>query len=232
MLAAFLGAIAGGLGAPIPEEAVVIGAGVWVGSYPEVGPLRWLILPVCIVGILIADVILYSIGRFWGSKLLKTRWASRLLPPDKLEHIEDNFHRYGLRILLFTRWLPGIRSPMFITAGLMRLPLPRFLVADSIAAVIGHTVLFFLAWWFGDQVQELIVSAENRLKPILILAGIALLAVLGLYLFLRRPVATGDPEDVPLIGHQVAVKFEHASQSPEGQHDSPGTEKEEVKKDN
>ena len=42
--------VAAGIGVPIPEELPVVGAGVWVGSSPEYGPLRWLILPVCILG--------------------------------------------------------------------------------------------------------------------------------------------------------------------------------------
>jgi membrane protein DedA with SNARE-associated domain len=208
VLAAFLGAIAGGLGAPIPEEAVVIGAGIWVAGFPEVGPLRWLILPVCIVGILIADVFLYFIGRTWGGRLLNKPGMVRLLPPERRRHIEDNFHRYGVKILLFVRWLPGIRSPMFMTAGLMRLPLSRFIVADAAAAAVGHTVLFFLAWWFGDRFKEMIELAEGRLRNLIIISGIFVLALLFVIHFLRKPVATADPEDVPLIGHQVAAKLE------------------------
>jgi membrane protein DedA with SNARE-associated domain len=132
----------------------------------------------------------------------------RLLPPERRRHIEDNFHRYGVKILLFVRWLPGIRSPMFMTAGLMRLPLSRFIVADAAAAAVGHTVLFFLAWWFGDRFKEMIELAEGRLRNLIIISGIFVLALLFVIHFLRKPVATADPEDVPLIGHQVAAKLE------------------------
>ena len=40
-------------------------------------------------------------------------------------------------ILLFARILPGIRSPIFLTAGIMKLSWQRFLLADGIYAVPG-----------------------------------------------------------------------------------------------
>ncbi len=213
-VAAFAVLVGGGVGLPpIPEELPVAGAGIWVANSTDLSPLRWLILPVCIAGILLSDLILYGLGRWWGTRLLSWGFIARLLTPEKRAQIEGNFHRYGLRILLLVRWLPGIRSPMFITAGLMRLPVARFVVADAIAASVGHTVIFFLAYWFGDQFKDLLQRAEDqvgsRVKPIAILAGI--LAVVGYLLLhlLRRPVTTADPKELPIIGGQVAATIEH-----------------------
>lgn len=208
---AFVALVAAGVGAPIPEELPTIGAGIWVGSNPELGPLRWLILPVCFVGVLISDVLLYSIGRLWGTRLLQQRWVARWLPAETRERTERNFQEYGIKILLFVRWVPAIRSPMFLTAGTMRLPLSQFVAADGIAAVFGHSLLFFLAYWFGDQFRELVVRAEHTVgttvRPLLILTAIGLVAAYFVLHFYRRPVVTGDPKDLPLIGGKVADKL-------------------------
>jgi membrane protein DedA with SNARE-associated domain len=218
---AFVALVLGGVGLPpIPEEGVVVAAGVWVASNPEYLPYGWIILPVCIAGILVSDFLLYSIGRHFGSHLLEHRWLARFLTPEKLARIQHNFHRYGLKVLLFVRWIPGIRSPLFLTAGTMRLPVVRFVVADAVAAAAGHSLLFFLAYLFTDSFMELFRRVEgdlNRLRPLLVLLPI--LGV-GLYLlihFLRKPVPTADPEELPIIGHQVAVKIE----SPEPEPKSP-----------
>jgi membrane protein DedA with SNARE-associated domain len=212
----FVGAVValvlGGVGLPpIPEEGVVVAAGVWVANKEEYGPARWLILPVCIGGILCSDLLLYSIGRHFGSHLLEHRWLARFLTPEKLKRIQYNFQRYGVKILLFVRWVPGIRSPLFLTAGTMRLTVVRFVVADAIAAAVGHTLLFFLSYWFTDSFQELYRHVEGdlrRLKPLLILLPILAVGIYLLVHFLRKPVPTADPEELPLIGHQVAVKIE------------------------
>jgi membrane protein DedA with SNARE-associated domain len=205
----FVALVAAGFGFPIPEELPTIGAGIWVASSPEVGPLRWIILPVCYVGVLISDLLLYGIGRLWGPRLLEQRWATRLMPPATRERIENNFHLYGVKVLLLVRWVPGIRSPMFITAGIMRLSVLRFVMADAIAAVFGHSLLFFLAYWFGDQFKELVEKAEHSIdrtiKPLLILTAIVGVVLYFLYHFWRRPVSVGDPQEVPLIGEKVAA---------------------------
>lgn len=221
MLIAFVSLVAAGIGAPIPEEIPVIGAGIWVASNPELGVLRWLILPVCFAGILISDVLLYGIGRLWGTRLLEHRWLARMMPPDRREQIESNFHHYGLRILLMVRWVPGIRSPMFVTAGTMRLPLHRFIIADAIAAIAGHSLLFFLAYWGGDTVKTLAERAEaeveHKIKPLIILAAIILVAIYLLYHFWKRPVTVGDPKEIPIIGDRVAEKIEQSASHSEAQ---------------
>jgi len=210
----FFGALVlAGAGAPIPEELPTITAGIWVASNPELGLTRWLALPVCFAGVLISDVMLYSIGRFWGPRLLQHRWVAKVVPADKRQQIEDNFHEHGVKILLLVRWLPGIRSPMFITAGIMRLPAIRFVIADGVAAVLGHSMLFFLAYWFGDSFRELLLKAEHEvqsiIRPLLVLAAISAVTAYLLYHFLRHPVTTGDPAEVPPVLNKVATLLEH-----------------------
>src|SRR5260370_19980821 len=109
---------------------------------------------------------------------------ARFFPEAKRQRIERNFHRYGVNILLFGRLLPTIRGPLFLTAGMMRLPLVRFLIADGLGAIIGNTLLFFLGFWFGDAFMDLIANVEKEAemyRPILILAGLAAISAYMLY---------------------------------------------------
>src|SRR5438445_106226 len=170
---AFSCLVAAGIGFPIPEELPIVGAGIWVGQNAEAGPLKWLILPVCIAGVVISDGLLYGVGRYFGPKLLEWRVVKRVLPPQKREQIESNFHKYGVLTLLFARFLPAIRSPIFITAGIMRLSFAKFVIADGIYAIPGVSLLFFLSFWFGDQVRDLVKAEVQLLRPLAVLLGIA-----------------------------------------------------------
>jgi membrane protein DedA with SNARE-associated domain len=211
LLIAFGVFVSAGLGAPFPEELAIVAAGLWTASNPEHGVYRWLMLPVCLLGVLIADCLLYGIGRYFGGGLLRRPWFARLVPAAKRRRIEENFRHYGVSILLFGRLLPGIRAPLFLTSGMMHLSVPRFVVADAFGAVVGNSLLFFLAFWFGDQFRELVEHAERdvaRARPLVILVLIVAVGVFFLIHFLRRPVPTGDPEELPLIGHQVAVHMD------------------------
>ena len=104
---------------------------------------------------------------------------------------------------------------MFVTAGTMRLPLHRFILADAIAAVAGHSLLFFLAYWGGDAVKTWADVAEaevqHTIKPLMVLAAIAAVALYLLFHFWKRPVTVGDPKEIPLIGGKVAAKIEQSA---------------------
>ena len=180
---------------------------------PKRIPFRWWIfLPICILGVVISDGLLYGMGRYWGPKLFEKRWVQRFIPAEKRERIEENFHKYGVLVLMFARFLPAIRSPIFIMAGVMRLSFTRFLLADGIYAIPGVSLLFALAFWFGDQMRELVLRAEGKLKSVVILVAISAVAGYLLYHFLRHPFATGDPaKEMPLVGQQIASKIEQLS---------------------
>lgn len=215
----FASLIAAGIGFPIPEELPILFAGGWAGHNSDLGPIRFLILPVCILGVVISDGLLYGVGRYFGPKILEWRGVKRLLPPEKRERIESNFHRYGVLTLLFARFLPAIRSPIFITAGIMRLSFAKFVIADGIYAIPGVSLLFFLSFWFGDHFRDLVLKKVEVIRPLLVLLAIAAVAGFLLYHFLRRPVAIGDPEELPLLGNRMA-KIASPDQT-QGDHTSP-----------
>jgi membrane protein DedA with SNARE-associated domain len=201
--------LASGFGVPFPEELTMVGAGIWFASADD--PARWLMLPVALVGVIIGDLVLFTVGWRYGTRLLKYRWVARFFPEAKRQRIERNFHRYGISILLFGRLLPTIRTPLFLTAGMMRLPLTRFLIADGIGAIIGSSLLFFLGYWFGDAVLDLIKQEEKILRPILILVGLVAVTLYLIYHFYRSPVTTGDPTEIPIIGTTVAARIDSES---------------------
>jgi membrane protein DedA with SNARE-associated domain len=205
-LGIFLGIIATGLGFPMPEELPIVIGGALAGSG---NATWWIMLPVCIVGVIIGDTCLYFIGRWWGPRLLQKKWVQkRLLPPERVQKIEKNFQDYGVRILLFARLTPGIRAPIFLTAGVTRLPLGRFVLADGIYAVPGVSLLFFLGYWFTDRMVAIVQQDVEKFKSIIIL--VVLLAIAGyvLYRFLRRPMVMGGPEEMPPLVSQVTQQLD------------------------
>jgi len=200
--------VSAAFGNPVPEEVMIVSAGVHTASMGAYGPFRWLVLPTVLVGALVADLLLYGLGRAFGARLLETSWMKRLAPPEKRERIHENFHRYGFVIFAIGRLVPGIRTTLFLTAGTMRLSLLRFTLADGVGALVGGSLFFFLGYGLGSQFEELIRRWEEQIKPYKTLFIVILLvSVAGylLYLFFCRPIPTGDPEEVPLIGHQIAV---------------------------
>jgi len=197
-----------GFGNPTPEELIVVAAGIRATTLDEAyGAFRWLLLPTVITGAVAADVLLYGVGRLFGPRLLAWRWTARLAPAENREHIRANLSKYGVIIFIIGRLIPGIRTTLFLTAGTTRVSLLNFLGADFLGALVGNSLIFLLAYFIGDQFKEFIVHLEKQVfahRPIVFLLLLSAIAGYLLYAFLRRPFPTGDPEEIPLIGKQVA----------------------------
>lgn len=199
-------------GVPIPEELPVIYGGVQVGLAwgNDHSVLYWgIMLPFCIVSIALCDAMLYFIGYEWGEKLIKHRWIERnVLPREKREKIEKNFHEYGISILLFARLLPGLRMPIFIMSGVMHIPFRKFFLADAIYAIPGVTILFALGYWLGKEFEAAFLKIKEN--PLFVVLSIVV-AVGGflLYVYIRQRISTGDPKDIPMIGEKLAHMAHH-----------------------
>ena len=198
----------------MPEELPVVIGGALAGSKPEL--IKWyLMLPVTIAGVIVGDSFLYTIGRLWGPRLLQIGWIKRhMFPPDRVVKIEQNFHRYGVKLLLFARLTPGVRAPIFFTAGMTRLPLAKFLIADGLYAVPGVSLLFFLGWWFADSIGTLVDFIEGPVEKVKsIIAIVVVLAIAGYFIYrvLRKPAVTGDPHEMPSLVEKVTETLEQVT---------------------
>lgn len=210
-LGVFVGIIATGLGFPMPEELPIVLGGAMATS----GKVYvWIMLPVCIVGVIIGDSFLYLIGRYFGAKLIQIQFVRKhLLTPERFASIAENFQHYGVKILLFARLTPGIRAPIFLTAGITRLPIIQFIIADGIYAIPGVSLLFFLGYWSADTIIELIEAESRYVKPILVLIGMAGVAAYIIYHFWKKPVVTGAPAEMPPIVGPVTETLEQVAEN-------------------
>ena len=203
--------IASGFGLPVPEEIPVVTGGVLVGrsdaavagaaakgAPPPSHIPWWLMLPGTILAVVVGDSVLYFGGRWFGPRLLRSSWFQRkILPPDALAKIEDQFHKRGVMILLAARLTPGVRMPVFLAAGMLRMPLSRFLLADGLYAIPGVSLLFWLGYLFTDQFLAALNAAEEY-RPWVVVGVLTVVAVFVVYkLFWRRKLSTGDMADVP-----------------------------------
>ncbi|MBI1830214.1 MAG: DedA family protein [Planctomycetes bacterium] len=209
-LGVFVGILATGLGFPMPEELPIVVGGA-LATHDDVR--IWIMLPVCIVGVIVGDSFLYLIGRFWGAKLLELKFVrEKLISPEKLESIAENFKTYGIKILLFARLTPGIRAPIFLTAGITKLPISLFILADGIYAIPGVTLLFFLGYWFTDSIIDL-VKDTAMVKPIIVLVVVAAVVLYFAYHFWKRPVVEGSPTEMPPIVGPVTETLDQVAES-------------------
>ena len=175
----------GSLGVPIPEEMPIIAAAVLTHA----GLARWwLALPVCLLGVLSGDMVLYWVGRQWGEHVLNWRVVRLVLTPQREQWLQAAYRRHALKTIVTARHVMGLRAAAFLTAGNAGVPFWKFVVADAGAAVLGVPFLFGMAYFFIDEITALVADV-HRVERWLALAGLLVLMVVlvaGVWRWKRR----------------------------------------------
>ena len=181
-----------GIGLPIPEEVPIVAAGV----ASRAQALHWYYaLPACLVGALLGDSLMYALGRFFGAKVLKEHpWWSGFLTPEREKTIETLINKHGIKAFFVARFLVGLRSPFYLTAGILRVKYRWFLFADFVCASVVIGGFFGLAYLFGDRITGLIQSVERGFTVIAILVALVALAVIAFFSFRKRRIRMLDQD--------------------------------------
>ena len=178
-----------GSGLPVPEEVPIIAAGI-LSAHGTLDP--GLAFACCLFGALVGDSVMYWIGFHFGRGVLREHpnWA-RWVTPQREAQIERMFQRHGLKVFFVARFLVGLRSPVYLTAGIMRVSFRRFFLIDLICATTVVGTFFGVTYLFGQQITHWIRQAEVWLT---VVAAVGV-ACLGFYLWRRhrrKPSALED----------------------------------------
>ncbi len=194
-----------GIGLPIPEEVPIVAAGV--ASRVEDGLKWYYALPSCMVGALLGDSLMYAIGRFFGARILKEHpWWSGFLTAEREKTIEDLIKRHGIMAFFVARFLVGLRSPFYLTAGMLRVKYRWFLFADFICASVVISGFFGLAYLFGDRITSLIRSAERGFTAAVIVVALVAFAVIAFFSFRKRRIRMLDHDPEALFeGREILL---------------------------
>lgn len=139
----------GGFGAPIPEDLPLLLGGYLCGKGQADVTIM---LPVTLVAVLGADLMVYFLGRRYGHHVPKLPLLRRYLSEERLTRAELSFHKHGGKTLFLARFMPGLRTPIYFSAGAFKLPVWKMVLFDGSAALISVPVWVLLAWYLGKTV--------------------------------------------------------------------------------
>ncbi len=171
--------IVSGLGLPIPEDLPLI-----LGGYlcqQGAAELRFMI-PLTLLAVVGADVMVYALGRRFGYLVPKLPLFRRFLTPPRLERAGEFLVDHGGKALFAGRFMPGLRTPIFFTAGLLKVPFWKFLLVDGFAALISVPVLVLVGFYFSEYLEEVRKWATGTQIGF----AIVLAVVIGGYIWYKR----------------------------------------------
>lgn len=148
-----------GFGLPVPEDISLVAGGVISGlGYANVH----LMFGISMAGVLIGDSVMFSLGRFFGQRVLTSRWGNKIIAHNHYPAIHRWFTRYGKGVVFAARFMPGLRSPIFFSAGVTRfVPYTNFILIDGLAALISVPVWVYLGY-FGAYNREWLMKWISR----------------------------------------------------------------------
>ena len=135
------------LGTFILEDAATVAAAMQVeqGALPP-----GLALAALYAGIVLGDLGLYGLGRL--AAMLP--WIDRLLPPRRQQTIQAWLSGRMFRVVLISRFLPGLRLPTYTTCGFVKADLKTFTLAAVIATSCWTTLLFATSLKVGQFLMD------------------------------------------------------------------------------
>ncbi len=170
-LTLFASLILGAFGFPFPEEVILPAGGI--SAYPSTTRLG-IVAGAGYLGIVVADNLLFAVGRLLGARLLERPRFARLFPSHRREKVEGWLSKRGDYAIAMLRFTPGFRAPGYFSAGTLGYSWRRFLLIDSLLAMVSVTLLVGLGYHLGEDWPAIVAAAKAQLGPIL--GGAALLA--------------------------------------------------------
>lgn len=179
-LGIFLFIASTGCGMPIPEEVAIVAAGVLSAQGHLITAIAF---AACLAGAIIGDSFMYAIGHRWGHRIFtKHPRFAKLFDPENEAQMQQAIEGHGLKVMLLARFLIGIRAPVYVMTGVLRMPYRKFLLYDVISATLVVGVVFWLSYWFGNSVREWVRHTEFYAT----LVVLAVLGVIGGVLYYRH----------------------------------------------
>ncbi|MBN2193034.1 MAG: DedA family protein [Polyangiaceae bacterium] len=188
-----------GLGLPIPEDITLLTMGYLThlplpdGSPRPHGSVL-LASIMAFVACMAGDGIMFAIGRRYGLSIAGHRPFRWVLTPPRIEHARQIVAKHGPKMLFAARFMPGLRSVGFFTAGSLGTPYLKFLTYDGLAAMVSVPSFVFAGWYWGDNIDWAIVQVRHAEHGMLVLIGVvALMTVIKAWWSRRREGATASP---------------------------------------
>lgn len=156
---------ASSVGMPIPEELVLISSGLvaymaknpvlYPPPYPGATPVDVnTLMVVCTLAVFMSDTLVYLVGKFLGTKLMRNHWVQKQMAGKTYITIQKWFDKYGSWCCGIFRFTPGLRFPGHLSCGILGIPIWKFVAIDATAVLISVPTQVWLVATYGEEILK------------------------------------------------------------------------------
>lgn len=164
------------IGVPVPGAVALVAGGAAVASGVLYGPLAAML---AIFAMLLADCLLYLLGRHTGWTILKFLCRISVDPENCVLSAAESFYKRGRPTLLVAKFIPGVSTMAAPLAGSMKMPFFQFLGVDFLGASLYALAYGAVGFVFRDFVHQIIDgfrAAGHAVEAVIIIAILIFIA--------------------------------------------------------
>lgn len=166
---------------PSPSDVVIVVGSSLIAS-TELAFIP--ILFITSIGSALGFILMYYVGKFFGEKLLR-RGKIKFIKHGDILKADRWFRKWGYKLILANRFLPGTRSVISFFAGVHELDVGRTFIFSAISAFVWNAFIIYLGMVVGHNV-ELIDYYLNTYSYGIIALTVAVIAVILIRIFWRK----------------------------------------------
>ena len=164
----------------LPGDSLLFSVGFASGA---AGINVYLLAAMLMCAAIIGDNTAYLLGRRTGPRIFR-RAKSRFFHPEHLHKTREFYKKYGPRAIVYSRFIPVIRTCTPFIAGVAEMSYPKFFAFSLLG---GSLAIGFLTT-LGYQLGQVPIVRQNFEKVVI---GIVLLSVLPIFLEARKARRAG-----------------------------------------
>jgi len=125
-------------------------------------------------------MLIWWIGKHWGRHFFWERnftW----MPVIFLEKMEKKFQSYGLWVIFFNRFMPGMRAVIGLISGISSIPWKWTLILVTFSTLAWNGLLVSLGYFLGENWEKIeeILATYNR-------TALSIMALFVIFWLIRR----------------------------------------------
>jgi membrane protein DedA with SNARE-associated domain len=178
-LAIFVVIVLGNIGVPVPEEAVLVLAGLLIWKEK-----LWLpsVLVVGILSAVLGDNLGYWVGRRYGRATINRYGQKLFITSERLDEMRKFLNHHGQLGVFLARFIPGVRFMAGPLTGIAGMPVGRFFVANTAGAAVYVPLMVALGYAVGLGFADYVYQLEHSLAEAehMVLGAILIVTLISL----------------------------------------------------
>lgn len=168
---------------PSPSDLVVVfGASLIAGSNSEISFIP--VLFITSLGSSMGFMLMYYVGKVFGEKVIRLG-KLKFISKESIENTDRWFSKYGYKLIIANRFMPGTRSVISFFAGFAELDFWKTFIFATISAFAWNAIIVYLGVVLGNNIQ-LIDKYLTTYSNIVLAVTVVILAILAIRFFLLK----------------------------------------------